>query len=198
MESRKYIQQMYNRKKTCYRLLLGFQQIIVHPSLNIIWIVLAVGCVFMIRAEKMMVDTINVFPRYEKIFYISMSLLLILIPAICGLGAIYFIGCCFAIKDEADMTIVFCDKRDIKNQSPILVFKKKDKTTGVIKREFYTTIPMEQWQEKKESICDRMDIHLIGDISYGGRKKNKGNHIYFESAKDRKPKERGVLYDDIF
>lgn len=198
MNSKQYIQQMYNKRKTCYRLLLGLQQLRNYPVLNLLWIIIGVGFVLLKKAEKVFVESINVLPIYEKVFYVSMWLLLILIPAICGLGAIYFIGCCFAIKDEADMTIVFCDKRDIKNQSPILVFKKKDKTTGVIKREFYTTIPMEQWQEKKETICDRMDIHLIGDISYGGRKKNKGNHIYFESAKDRKPKERGVLYDDIF
>ena len=198
MNSKQYIQQMYNKRKTCYRLLLGLQQLRNYPVLNLIWIIIGVGFVLLKKAEKVFVESINVLPIYEKVFYVSMWLLLILIPAICGLGAIYFIGCCFAIKDEADMTIVFCDKRDIKNQSPILVFKKKDKTTGVIKREFYTTIPMEQWQEKKETICDRMDIHLIGDISYGGRKKNKGNHIYFESAKGRKPKERGVLYDDIF
>ena len=51
---------------------------------------------------------------------------------------------------------------------------------------------------KKESICDRLDVHLIGDITYGGRKKNKGNHIYFESAKGRKSQARGVLYDDTF
>lgn len=198
MNSKQYIQQMYNKRKTCYRLLLGLQQLRNYPVLNLLWIIIGVGFVLLKKAEKVFVESINVLPIYEKVFYVSMWLLLILIPAICGLGAIYFIGCCFAIKDEADMTIVFCDKRDIKNQSPILVFKKKDKTTGVIKREFYTTIPMEQWQEKKETICDRMDIHLIGDISYGGRKKNKGNHIYFESAKGRKPKERGVLYDDIF
>ena len=198
MNSKQYIQQMYNKRKTCYRLLLGLQQLRNYPVLNLLWIIIGVGFVLLKKAEKVFVESINVLPIYEKVFYVSMWLLLILIPAICGLGAIYFIGCCFAIKDEADMTIVFCDKRDIKNQSPILVFKKKDKITGVIKREFYTTIPMEQWQEKKETICDRMDIHLIGDISYGGRKKNKGNHIYFESAKGRKPKERGVLYDDIF
>lgn len=102
------------------------------------------------------------------------------------------------MKDEADLSIVFCNKRNAKSQSPILKHKKRDKKSGVIKREFYTTTPMEQWKEKKEAICDRMDIHLIGDITYGGRKKNKGNHIYFESAKGRKPIERGVLYDDTF
>ena len=76
------------------------------------------------------------------------------------------------------------------------MYKKKDKKSGVTKREFYTAIPMERWQEKKEAICDRMDIHLIGDITYGGKHKNKGHQIYFESAKGRTPTERGALYDD--
>ena len=110
---------------------------------------------------------------------------------------IQVIGFCFAIKDEADMEIIFGDKRDVKNQQPILMYKKKDKKSSVISREFYTTIPMERWQEKREAICDRMNIHIIGDITYGGRKKNKGHLIYFKSAKGRKPTERGVLYDDI-
>ena len=83
------------------------------------------------------------------------------------------IGFLFAIRDEADIEIVFGDKRDVKNQPPILISKKKDRKSGVIKREFYTTLPMERWQEKKETICDRLDVHLIGDISYGGRKKIK-------------------------
>ena len=108
------------------------------------------------------------------------------------------IGNIFARQDEADLELVFGDKRNVKNQPPMLIFKKKDKKSGVIKREFYTTISMERWQEMKDAICDRMDIHLIGDITYGGRKKNRGNHVYFESAKGRKPMGRGVLYDDTF
>ena len=113
-------------------------------------------------------------------------------------GLIQAVGYCFAVKDEADLEIIFNDKRDVKNQSPILIYKKKDRKSGVVKREFYTSISMERWQEKKEAICDRMDIHLIGDITYGGKKKSNGNVICFEAAKGRTPTERGVLYDDTF
>lgn len=152
----------------------------------------------MVIAEKKYVANMNVYPMFEKLFYACMTALTIIFPIICAIGIVQFIGYIFAIRDEADMELVFGDKRDVKNQPPMLISKKKDRKSGVIKREFYTTIPMERWLEKKEAICDRLDVHLIGDITYGGRKKNKGNHIYFESAKGRNPVERGVLYDDTF
>ena len=57
---------------------------------------------------------------------------------------------------------------------------------------------MERWKEKKDAICDRLDIHLIGDITYGGKKHNKGNHICFESAEGRITAEREIMYDDEF
>lgn len=152
----------------------------------------------MVIAEKKYIANIKVYPMFETIFSICMTAILIIFPVICAIGLIQLIGFCVAIRDEADMEIVFGDIRDVKSQPPILMYKKKDRKSGVIKREFYTTIAMERWQEKKDAICDRMDVHLIGDISYGGRKKNKGNHIYFESATGRNSQERGVLYDDTF
>lgn len=198
MDSKQYNEQRHNRKKQQYRFFLGIQQLLNYPILNLLWILFADGVVFMVIAEKKYIVNMEVHSMFTTIFSVSMSAILIVFPVICAIGLIQLIGFCFAIKDEADMEIVFGDKRDVKNQPPILIYKKKDRKSGVIKREFYTTIPMERWQEKKDAICDRMDIHLIGDISYGGRKKNKGNHIYFESAKGRNPKERGVLYDDTF
>lgn len=198
MNNKEYNEQRHNRKKQQYRLELGFQQLWNYPILNFIWVLFAVGVVLLIKVKKKYIANMDVYPMFETVFSTCMKAIIIIFPIICAIGLIQFIGFCFAIKDEADMEIVFGDKRDVKNQSPMLIFKKKDRKSGVIKREFYTTIPMERWQEKKEAICDRLDVHLIGDISYGGMKKNKGNHIYFESAKGRNPKERGVLYDDTF
>lgn len=51
---------------------------------------------------------------------------------------------------------------------------------------------------KKDAICDRLDIHLIGDITYGGKKHNKGNYICFESAEGRITEKRENMYDDEF
>lgn len=198
MNNKEFNEQRYNRKKQQYRFVLGIQQLWNYPILNFIWVLFAVGVVFLVIAEKKYTASMEVYPMFATLFNACMKVITIIFPIICGIGLLQFTGFCFAIKDEADMELVFGDKRDVKNQPPMLIYKKKDRKSGVIKREFYSTIPMERWQEKKDAICDRLDVHLIGDISYGGRKKNKGNHIYFESAKGRNPKERGVLYDDTF
>ena len=198
MDSKQFNEERHNRKKQKYRVILGIQQLWNYPLLNFIWVLFAVGVVCLMIVEKKYIANMDMYPMVESIFSACMTALIIIFPIICAIGIVQFVGFCFAIKDEADMEIVFGDKRDVKNQQPMLISKKKDRKSGVIKREFYTTIPMERWQEKKEAICDRLDVHLIGDITYGGRKKNKGNHIYFESAKGRNPKERGVLYDDTF
>ena len=198
MDNKKFNEQRHNRKKQQYRFTLGIQQLWNYPFLNFIWLLFAVGVVFLVIAKNKYIANINVYPMHEGVFFACITAIVIIFPILCAIGIIQLIGFLFAIRDEADMELVFGDKRDVKNQPPMLISKKRDRKSGVIKREFYTTIPMERWQEKKEAICDRLDVHLIGDITYGGRKKNKGNHIYFESAKGRNPKERGVLYDDTF
>lgn len=198
MNNKEFNEQRHNRKKQQYRFTLGIQQLWNYPLLNLVWVLFAGGVVFLVMAERKYIASVEVYPIFETIFSVCMTAITIIFPIICAIGIVQFIGFCFAIKDEADLEIVFGDKRDVKNQPPMLISKKKDRNSGVTKREFYTTIPMERWQERKEAICDRLDVHLIGDITYGGKKKNKGNHIYFESAKGRNPKERGVLYDDTF
>lgn len=198
MDSKKYNEQRYNRKKQKYRFLLGVQQLSNYPILNLIWVIFAIGIIFCAEVEKKYVQNIEVYPMFTTIFSACMTIILIAFPIICAIGFIQMIGFCFAIKDESDLELVFAGGKNIKDQPPLLVRKKKDRKSGVIRREFYTSIPMEEWQKKREAICDRMDIYLIGDITYGGNKKNKGNHIYFEAINGRKPKERGVLYDEIF
>lgn len=198
MDNKEFNKQRHNRRKQQYRFTLGIQQLLNYPILNLIWLLFGVIVMFLVIVEKKYIANMNVYPMFETLFSACITAVIIIFPIICAIGIVQLIGFLFAIRDEADMEIVFGDKRDIKNQPPILIYKKKDRKSGVIKREFYTAIPMERWQEKREAICDRMNIHLIGEITYGGRKKNKGNHIYFESAKGRKSKERGILYDDTF
>lgn len=198
MDNNKYNEQRYNRKKQWYRFTLGFQQLLNYPIINLIWILFIVGMIFLAIAEKELVSNLDVYPMFASILYGGMNTISILFFVICAIGIIQLIGLVTAIRDEADISIVFGEKGEIKKHPPILIYKKKDRKNGVTKREFYTTIPMEHWKENTDAICDVMDIHIIGDITYGGRKKNKGNHIYFESAKGRKPKERGALYDDTF
>lgn len=198
MNNKEFNEQRHNRKKQQYRFTLGIQQLYNYPILNLVWLLFVVGVIFLVMAERKYIANMDVYPMFESIFSACMTSVIIIFPIICAIGIVQLIGFLFAIRDEADMELVFGDKRDVKNQPPILISKKKDRKSGVIKREFYTTIPMDRWQEKKEAICDRMDIHIIGDITYGGRHRNIGNRIIIESAKGRKFKDRGALYDDSF
>ena len=198
MDNKEFNERRHNRKKQECRFRLGIQQLWNYPIINLLWILFAGGVLLMVITEKKFAANMEVYPLFESVFSACMTIMLVIFPVICAIGLIQFVGFCFAIRDEADMEIVFGDKRDVKNQPPILYYKKTDRKSGVTKREFYTTIPMERWKEKKDAICDRLDIHMIGDITYGGKKHNKGNHICFESAEGRITAEREIMYDDEF
>ena len=198
MDNKYYNEQRYSKKKQECRFRLGIQQFLNYPILNLLWVLLTGGVVLMVIAEKRFVANVEVYPLFETIFSACMTIMLVIFPVICAIGLIQLVGYCFAIRDEADMEIVFGDKCGVKNQPPLLFYKKKDRRSGVTKRVFYTSIPMEKWREKKDVICDRLDIHLIGDIMYGGKKHDKGNQICFESAEGRITAEREIMYDDEF
>ena len=198
MDNKYYNEQRYSKKKQECRFRLGIQQFLNYPILNLLWVLLTGGVVLMVIAEKRFVANVEVYPLFETIFSACMTIMLVIFPVICAIGLIKLVGYCFAIRDEADMEIVFGDKCGVKNQPPLLFYKKKDRRSGVTKRVFYTSIPMEKWREKKDAICDRLDIHLIGDIMYGGKKHDKGNQICFESAEGRITAEREIMYDDEF
>ena len=190
-----FIIKRHSRKRQQCHLIVGLQQFKNHLYLNFLWLIFVAGIAFLIVSVKDL--DIDVNPILNAAVYICIKILIIVIPIMCAIRIIQFVGSCFALKDEADLKIVFSNKNNIKKQPPILIFKKKDRKTGIIKREFYSTISLSVWQEKREAICDRMNIRIIGDFSYGGKYKDKGYRIYFEAVKGRKPKERGILYDEI-
>ncbi len=158
MDNKEFNERRHNRKKQECRFRLGIQQFWNYPIINLLWILFAGGVVLMVIAEKRFVANMEVYPLFESVFSACMTIMLVIFPVICAIGLIQLVGFCFAIRDEADMEIVFGDKRDMKKQPPILYYKKRDRKSGVTKREFYTTIPMERWKEKKDAICDRLRI----------------------------------------
>ncbi len=198
MNNNQYNENRYNRKFQMYRFTFGLQQMGNHPLVNLVWLLFVAGVILLIWGEKQFVSMIEVPSFVAPVFHWCMIAILVIIPIMCAIGLCQLVGYLFAINDEADMCLVFGSKQDIKNQPPILIYKKRDRKTGVTEREFYTAIPMERWKENQNAICDRLDIHLIGNISYGGKRHNKGNHICFKSADGRMPEDRGNLYDDEF
>ena len=193
-----YNQERYNRKKTRSRISLGVQMLIQKPIINLVWGLLVACMLALIYGEGKFMNIYESASFLRDVMDVVVRIVNVVIPIVFALGIIEIIGELTARKDEADMVLVFGNKRDVINQPPILIKKKWDKKRGTVQREFYTSISMEKWQENKESICDRLDEHLIGDFSYGGKRKNKGNHIFFETGKGRKVQERETLYDEGF
>lgn len=187
MNNIKFNEQRYRRKINIYRLKVGIQQFINYPLLNLFWGIFAIGIVLLVIVKRRFMSNMEVHPLFVTIFPLCMNVILIIVPVILAMGLIWAIGNWFAVRDEADLEIIF---GDIINQVPILIYKKKDRKSGVIKREFYTTIPMERWQEKKEAICDRMNVYLVGDITYGGKKRIKEIISILNRQKAGSPKKK--------
>ncbi len=195
MDNSQYNLNRYNRKKQWYRFKLGVHQMLNYSAINLIWILIFVGMYFLVRGKNILLSSLDMPQLLEPIFRWCLLAFLVIFPILLIVGMIQGIGEITARRDEADVYRAFSDRRDVKNEAPILIYKKKIKGRDVTVREFYTTIPMERWQDRKEAICDILNIHIIGDIEYSN---HNGHKIVIKSAKGRKPSERGVLYDDTF
>ena len=195
MDNSQYNQKRYNKKRQWYRLRLGLQQTINHPIINLIWVIIAVGMYFLFQLREIILLSFDTPQVFEQVFCWCLNFFVIAFPLILVIGILQGIGKMTAKRDEADVFIAFGDKRDVKTEAPLLISKKRIKGKEVTVREFYTTIPMERWKEKKEAISDIMNIRIIGDIEYSN---HHGNKIIIKSAKGRQSTERGVLYDDTF
>ena len=187
----------YRRRKNLYRMILGVQQFINYPFLNIIWVLFAVVIFGMIKGAKVFVKNVEVASMFSTIFPACIKIVVILVSLILVIGILQLVGYGFAVRDESDMEYIFGNRLDAKKQYALLIYKRKDTRTGVIKRQFATTIPLHIWRDNKETLCDIMNICLVSEIGYGGKKKNNGRRVCFESVKGRKPPEREVLYDEI-
>lgn len=194
-----YNEKRYRRKRQMFRIAVGIQMMIFHPILNIIWFAFSIGVRFFVMGVKWIVTNMEFYPLLVPVFRRCMGLITILFPIICAIAILQLIGYLVAVKDEANLSIVFQERNEIKSQPPILVYKRRSKR-GTVKRVFDTVIPLECWLKKREELCDRLNCHLVGTegITYGGRNNDNGNRIVIESAKGRKIKGRGVLYDDTF
>ena len=196
-EIQNYNIRRYKRKKQLYRLKLGCSQFIIYPLLFVIFAIVVIATAFLIIKKDMFLAYMNLsksiyfFLNYCIVFLIITTALLVTIAIILGIGALT------AKKDEGNIALAL-DKKDLRNGCPLLIYKKHIKKKGIVVREFYSTIPMNKWHEKKEAIADIFNEHFLIDFEYGGKDNNHGNKIILKSAKGRKNKDRGILYDEDF
>ncbi len=194
MNDNTYNQKRYNIRKNIYRLKLGIEHFFNYPMLNFIWVFIIIGIVFLIKGEQKLLTAFEIPQILMPIFNFCVMFLIVFLPIVIIIGILQGIGNLIAKKDEADIILVF-DKKDIEKSCPILIQKKTFKN-GITIREFYSKIPMEKWKERKDTLADVFNVHFVGEIEYGG--KSNGNKILIKTAKGRKAKDRGILYDDRF
>ena len=190
-----YIQNRHNRMRNSGHLRLAVGQIKQYPFLLILTIPI-IALTIIIWAKMDLAFTVFDIPMIIfPVYAVTVKALGVMIPLILARGLIDAIGTLTARKDEALIQMAFKEK-ELRNGSPILIYKRKDKKTGVTIREWYSPIPMNLWVERQEVIADAMNIHFVQNFRYGGR--SNGNRFVMYSAEGREATSRGVLYDDDF
>lgn len=190
-----YIQSRYNRMKNYGHWGLAVRQMKQYPLLLIFTIpIIALTLILWVRMD--FAFTVFDVPKILLPAYtVTVKALGVIVPVLLLWGLVDVIGALTARKDEALIQMAFKEK-ELRNGSPILIYKRKDIKTGVTVREWFSPIPMNLWVERQEEIADAMNIHFVQNFRYGG--KSNGNRIVMYSAEGRDATSRGVLYDDDF
>lgn len=195
MEHNKYIIQRRNRLIQYLRLRLGVQQLINKPLLNILLIPVVTLFVVLWKAKGKAMILFDVPEILFSAFHFSVSFMAIMIPLLLLLLILETIGKLTARKDEVALLIAF-DPKELRNGCPILMNKKKLKGTSVVKREYYSDIPLHIWKGKREAIADAMSISFVEEIQHAG--KANGKRIIIYTSAGRKAESREKLYDEEF
>ena len=190
-----YIQSRYNRMKNYGHWGLAVRQMKQYPLLLIFTIPIIVLTLILWVRMDFAFTVFDVPKMLLPAYTVMVKALGVIVPVLLLWGLVDVIGALTARKDEALIQMAFKEK-ELRNGSPILIYKIKDKKTGVTVREWYSPIPMNLWVERQEEIADAMNIHFVQNFRYGG--KSNGNRIVMYSAEGREASSRGVLYDDDF
>lgn len=178
----KYLENMQNRKRNICHWRLAIGQMKQYPLLLVFTLPIIILTVIIWSKKNDVIDILNIPKIILPVFDISVKLLGVLIPILLVWGLIDIIGTLTARKDEANIQMAFKEV-ELRNGSPILMYKRKDKKTGITVREWYSLIPLKLWVERQEEIADAMNIHFTEKFRYGGN--SDGNRIVMCSAKGR-------------
>ena len=186
----------YTKIKKITRLYLGMQMIERTPVYMIFLLAVSaitIGCIYVFRTIFYAIST--EFP-FKEVLGLCFTILIGITGLLCELDVVMRMGDRVAKPLEAACVMAF-DARDVRIHPPILISKKINNFTGVNIVEFYSMIPLNKWEEKKQVLQDLLNMRVIPPgILYGGPQNDCGNRIRFYMIGPRVPKDRGVLYDD--
>lgn len=178
----KYLENRQNRKRNLGHWSLAIGQMKQYPLLLILTLPIIVLTVIIWSKMDIIITFFDVPKIILPVYTISIRLLGVLIPILLVWGLIDIIGTLTAREDEMDIQMAFTES-ELRNGSPILMYKRKDKKTRVTVREWYSPISMKLWVEHQDEIADKMSIHFVENFKYGG--KSDGNRIVMCSAEGR-------------
>ena len=184
----KYVQNKWNRKRNTCHWKLAISRMLQSPLLFIFVLPIVVLAIFIWLKMELVIMAFNVPEIILPVYTISVRLIGVLIPLLLVWGLIDVIGTLTARKDEANIQMAF-KEGELRNGSPILMYKRKDKKTGITVREWYTHIPMKLWVERQEDIEEAINISFTEKLRYGGN--SDSNRIVMYSKKGR-----GTLIND--
>ena len=179
----KYNEERYNRKKNFSHWGLAFQQIKINPILAVMFLpIVAATIIIWIKMDYLL--ALFEIPRIiSSIYEMTVKAFGVIIPVILAFCVIEAIGSLTARKDEQSILMAFDDK-ELRNGSPILMYKSKDKTRGYITRFWYSPVPLNVWIERQDRIEHQMKETIIRELDYDERAKD--NRIVMISVKGMK------------
>lgn len=193
-----YLKKKRNKIELLLRLFMGLQQLIYRPYKNLCFLAL-VGLFSIVWKCRYTLFGFGVVPKYlTSIYQYLVAVMLLIALVLFLLLLIKQIGCWSSKRDEGCLIVAF-KPVDLRNGYPILISKRKLKGTDVVRREFYTMIPKNRWEELQEEMADSLNVTFVKPcIEYGGKRKDKSYRMVIYTTPNRRHKERGILYDEEF
>ena len=177
------------------RIFLIKSQLFAKPYLWLIMLLWGYGAMQLWELEKEVVASVEVPTAIMPVWQYSVYGITVIIQIVIFIVLMRVIWFCSAWRDEASLARAF-SKQELRNGCPILFSKKKDRKSKVTRREFYSDIPLEVWQENKKAIADNMNVNFVGDgITYGGKNNSNGNKIVIHTKKGRIQEKKDGLHD---
>lgn len=185
-----FIERKQNKKRMVSHLKLAICQLRQYPIL--LFFVLPIVALTVLAWINMdfVIAIFNVPQILLPVYTVTIKVICVLIPFIFFFGIFDAIGSLSARKDEATIQMAF-EEKELRNGSPILMYKRKDKSRGVIIREWYSPISLKVWVDRQDRIEHQMNEHLVKELDYDARAND--NRILMYSAKgikaveDKKP-----------
>lgn len=181
--NKQYLQKKQRRMRNICHWRLAVNQMIQCPLLcTLLLPIVALTVLFWMKFD--FVITMFDVPRMIlPVYVMAIKSIGVLIPLVLAWGLVDVIGTLTAREDEAALQMAF-NENELRNGSPILMYKRKDKKTKRTVRKWYSPISKKVWIERQGEIAHAMNIRYIEKIRYSG--KLYGNRIVMYSVEGKK------------